>query len=197
MADDLVVLVDDNDTELGYRGKEECHTVHDGIPGYHHRGLTVLVYNSKGQILLQHRKHRIFDSVWDLAGSTHPYHRDGMQEGYEEAALRCLRTEYTGFDDAIVANSSVSINYEAIDPSNTTYCENEFCRLIISLHDGEIAHKAENAYGYRWSSFRELLADVRKKPTSYAPWMIDLLEMIQSRKPLELTGILPVQREIS
>jgi isopentenyldiphosphate isomerase len=192
LAGDLVVLVDDNDMELGYRDKDECHTVHEGIPGYHHRGLTVLVYDGDGRVLLQHRRHRIFDSVWDLAGSTHPYHRNGRQEGYEEAALRCLKTEYSGFDDAIVANSSVSINYAAIDPRNKLYCENEFCRLVVSRHGAEIAHKDENAYGHRWVRFGELVADVRNSPTNYAPWLIDLVEAIQSRKPHELSALFVV-----
>jgi isopentenyldiphosphate isomerase len=187
---DLVVLVDDNDKKLGYRDKDECHTVHDGIPGYHHRGLTVFVYNSKWQVLLQHRKHRIFDKVWDLAGSTHPYFRDGKQEGYEEAALRCLRTEYSGFEDAAVANSSVSVNYAAIDPRNNLYCENEFCRLVVSLHDGEIAHKTENAYTHKWVALRALTADAHKNPERYAPWIIDLLETIKAKKPRELAALL-------
>jgi isopentenyldiphosphate isomerase len=190
LAGDLVVLVDDNDNKLGYRGKEECHMVHEGVPGYHHRGLTVLVYNAEGQVLLQHRKHRIFDKVWDLAGSTHPYFRDGKQEGYEEAALRCLRTEYSGFEDAAVAKSSVSVNYAAIDPRNKLYCENEFCRLVVSLHDGEIAHKSENAYAHRWVAFGELTEDVRKNPAKYAPWTIDLLEMIEVKKPPALAALL-------
>jgi isopentenyldiphosphate isomerase len=189
LVDDLVVLVDDNDRELGYRDKDECHTVHDRIPGYHPRGLTVLVYDDAGRVLLQHRKHQIFDSVWDLAGSTHPYHKNGNQEGYEEAALRCLRSEYTGFEDAVVATSSISINYAAVDPRNSHYCENEFCRLVISLHGAEIEHKTEDAYAHRWVPFGELLASVRKDPANYAPWMIDLVEAIQTKKPRELSAL--------
>jgi isopentenyl-diphosphate Delta-isomerase len=190
LEEDLVVLVDDEDEQLGYGTKEECHTVHDGLPGYHHRGLTVLVHDGRGRVLLQHRKHRIFDNVWDLAGSTHPYFRGGRQEGYEEAALRCLKTEYSGFEDAAVTNSSISVNYSAIDSENGTYCENEFCRLVVSVHDPTISHNAENAYGHEWVSFGALIADLERNPRKYAPWVVDLLEMIQKEKPSDLRSLI-------
>lgn len=190
MSEDLVVLVDDSDNPKGYGTKEKTHTVHDGIPGYHHRGLTVLVYNEMGEVLLQHRKHRIFDSVWDLAGSTHPYYREGRQETYEEAALRCLSTEYSGLGGDRVVNSSVAVNYSAIDPRNPRYCENEFCRLVIASHRGAVTHNPENAYGHAWASFSRLSSDLQSDPGKYAPWVVDLLAEVKRKRPSELSSLL-------
>jgi isopentenyldiphosphate isomerase len=190
LSEDLVVLVDDKDSPLGHGGKEECHTVHDGLLGYHHRGLTVLVFNRKGELLLQHRKHKIFDSVWDLAGSTHPYYRDGRQESYEEAARRCLSTEYSGLSDAAVVNSSIFVNYAAVDPRNGHYCENEFCRLVIASHEAPVQHNAENAYGHSWTSLSALEGDLKKSPSKYAPWVVDLLREVRMKRPTELSSLL-------
>jgi isopentenyl-diphosphate delta-isomerase len=190
LSEDLVVLVDENDTPLGHGTKEETHTVHSGVPGYHHRGLTILVLNPRGQILLQHRKHRIFDKVWDLAGSTHPYFRDGRQETYEEAASRCLSTEYSGFKGTRVANSSIAVNYAAVDPRAPRYCENEFCRLIVARHGGEVSHSPENAYGHSWVSLQELRKDLAASPSKYAPWVVDLLAKVEEKRPLELSDIM-------
>jgi isopentenyldiphosphate isomerase len=189
LSQDLVVLVDDNDAQLGYRGKEDCHSVHDGIPGYHHRGLTVLVYNGRGEVLLQRRKHRVFNGVWDLAGSTHPYFRDGRQESYEEAAKRCLMTEYSGLADAVVVNSSVFVNYAAIDPLDGRCCENEFCRLVVASHHGDVQHNAENAYGHAWVTLPALRNDVGNSSSKYAPWVVDLLEEVKRKRPSELSSL--------
>ena len=189
-AGDTVVLVDDNDIEIGYKSNAESHTVHNGALGYHHRGLTVMVYNSKGEVLLQHRKHRIFDKILDLSGSTHPYLRGGRQETYEEAAERCLRGEYSGLEDVKVKASTIAVNYSAMDPLDSRYCENEFCKLVIALYDGEVRYNSEAAYGLSWILFSSLVADVDKNPTSYAPWVVDLLRRIKEQKPRELAQLM-------
>ena len=181
--------MDDRDAQLGYGGKEKCHTVHDGLPGYHHRGLTVLVHNKRGELLLQHRKHKIFDRVWDLAGSTHPYFRDGRQESYEEAAKRCLSTEYAGLADAAVVNSSVFVNYAAVDPRDGRYCENEFCRLVVVSHEGSVQHNSENAYGHAWVTLSALTADLARSPSKYAPWVVDLVREVNEKRPRELSAL--------
>ena len=189
MSEDFVVLVDDNDAELGLSPKIACHTVHDGMPGYHHRGLTVLVYNERGEVLLQRRRHTIFDGVWDLAGSTHPYNRQGRQEGYEEAARRCLTTEYSGLSNAEVVNSPVFVNYAAIDPKDNRYCENEFCRLVVAPHTGAVEHNPANAYGHAWVTMTDLRGDLARSPGRYAPWVVDLLEDAARKKPRELASL--------
>lgn len=45
--------------EIGHTGK-----------GKRHLAITVLLENSKGEVLLQRRKHQIFDGIWDLTGAT-------------------------------------------------------------------------------------------------------------------------------
>ncbi|MBI2338476.1 NUDIX domain-containing protein [Candidatus Daviesbacteria bacterium] len=50
--------------EIGHKGK-----------GRRHLAIAVLLFNSKGQVLLQKRKHKIFDNIWDITGATHPLHQ--------------------------------------------------------------------------------------------------------------------------
>src|SRR3990172_5782082 len=85
-----LIVVDDADTIVRYAPREECHTG-DGL---HHRAIMLMVFNAQGRVLLQNRKHRLFDGLWDGAGATHPLHTDAGDESYEQSGTRCLREEW-------------------------------------------------------------------------------------------------------
>ncbi|MCL4365644.1 NUDIX domain-containing protein, partial [Patescibacteria group bacterium] len=87
MKRQIILAVDDNGKFLEYIPKEVGHT---GL-GKRHLAIAVILYNFKGQVLLQKRKHQIFNNIWDTTGATHPLHREnGSDESLEEATRRCL-----------------------------------------------------------------------------------------------------------
>jgi isopentenyl-diphosphate Delta-isomerase len=87
----IILACDDNGKFIEYIPKMVGHTG----DGRRHLAITVLLYNSKGEVLLQRRKHKVFDNIWDFTGSTHPLHKeDGKDESLEEATLRFLKVEY-------------------------------------------------------------------------------------------------------
>ena len=189
LAGDLVVLVDDNDMELGYRDKDECHTVHEGIPGYHHRGLTVLVYDGNGVCCSS-----TGNTGYSTASGTSraPLIRTtGMeaQEGYEEAALRCLKTEYSGVRRRHRGHFIRLDQLCGHRPEEPALLRERVLQAGWSPPWSRIAHKAENAYAHKWVKFGELVADVRNNPSDYAPWLTDLVEAIHTKKPHELSAI--------
>ncbi len=65
------MAVDDNGNFLEYIPKEAGHSG----KGRRHLAVAVLLKNSKDQVLLQKRKHRIFNNIWDITGATHPLHK--------------------------------------------------------------------------------------------------------------------------
>jgi len=71
MDQQIILAVNDNGKFLEYIPKE---TGHKGV-GKRHLAIAVLLQNSKGQVLLQKRKHQIFDNLWDITGATHPLHK--------------------------------------------------------------------------------------------------------------------------
>lgn len=74
-----------------YIPKERGHTGE----GRRHQAIAVLLSNSNGEVLLQKRKHQVFNNIWDITGATHPLHReDGSNESLEEATRRCLKDEW-------------------------------------------------------------------------------------------------------
>lgn len=164
MSDQIILAVDDNGKFSGeYISKEVGHTGE----GKRHLAITVLLQNSKGQVLLQKRKHQIFNNIWDITGATHPLHKaDGSDETLEEATWRCLKVEY-GIKDKIPLQNLGFFNYFA---QYGQYCENEHCAMMIGEYDGEINLNTEVSYEYKLMEKREFLQDIEQNPQNYTPW---------------------------
>ncbi len=135
--------------------------------GRHHQAITVLIYNSQGQVLLQKRKHIIFDNVWDFTGATHPLHKeDGSDETYEEATVRCLGREYE--IQGVKLENLGFFNYFA---QYKDLCENEYCAMMVGEYNGNINLNPEVGYGYKWQDKAEFLTDFYKDPVTFSPWV--------------------------
>ena len=64
------------------------------IPGEKHVGITIACLDDDGRILVQQRRHRIFDEVWSLSGDTNPRKYDSSKvESLSEAARRCAKED--------------------------------------------------------------------------------------------------------
>src|SRR6185436_4532771 len=83
---EYVILVDTDDNDLGTMEKVEAHR-----KGVLHRAFSVLLFNSKGEMLLQKRARQKYHSagLWSNACCSHP--RPG--ERMEVATRRKLRQE--------------------------------------------------------------------------------------------------------
>ncbi len=159
----IILAVDDNGKFLSHIPKEEGHIGH----GKRHLAIAVLLQNSKGQVLLQKRKHKIFDNIWDITGATHPLHREnGTNESLKEATWRCLADEL-GISEKMPLRNLGFFNYFA---KFENYCENEHCAMMIGEYNGEVCLNPEAGYEYRWMDKAEFLEDLRNNPKNYTPW---------------------------
>lgn len=150
--------------EVGHKGE-----------GKRHLAITVLLYNKKGEVLLQKRKHQVFDNIWDLTGATHPLHReDGSDETFEGATLRCLEREY-GIKNVKTKNLG-EFNYFAQDGER---CENEHCAMMIGEYNGDVHLNPEVGYEYKWMPKSEFLADIEKNPDKYSKWAREGVKILQ------------------
>ena len=156
-----LILVDDKDKILGYAPRSTCHTG----KGKRHRAFVIALYNSKGEILLQRRKHTLFTNLWDLAGASHPLRLHGRNESYGEAAARCVKDEF-GLR-GISFRKVGAFNYFVPQGKK---CENEHCALIVGKYDGKVKANPRVTYGFRWASLEETLAEIRRKPASFVMW---------------------------
>lgn len=145
--------------EAGHKGR-----------GKRHLAIAVLLYNQRGQVLLQKRKHKIFDNIWDLTGATHPLHKeDGTDETLEQATLRCLKVEYD-IDNISLKNLGAFNYFAPYHTAQGDFCENEHCFLIVGEYDGEVKLDPQVGYEYKWMDRQEFLKDIQVSPENYTPW---------------------------
>ena len=120
-----LVLVDDNDKELGLDTRENCHK---GM-GRRHRAFVVFLYDKEGRMLLQRRsmKKKLWPAYWDVSVTSHVY----KGETYEEAGIRRSKQELNV--DVKKLDRKLDYTYWA---KFGDYCENEFCVLLTGKLEG-------------------------------------------------------------
>lgn len=173
MDEQIILAVDEEGNFTGeYIPKSVGHT---GV-GQRHLAISVLLYNDKGEVLLQKRKHQIFNDIWDVTGATHPLHKeDGNDESLEEATLRCLKREY-GIDQKIELNNMGMFNYYA---KYGQVCENEHCAILNGEYNGPLNLNEEVGYDYKWMNKQEFLNDIEQNPEFYSPWAFEAVKILK------------------
>lgn len=122
--------VDKNDQIIGQIERWQAHR-----EKILHRGFTViLIYQNK--IILQKRRHPVFDGYWDISFSSHPIYRNNQLESMEEAIIKNLKREWITKEKKF--NQLKFINkyyYLAKDPKSHLYEHevNYLYRLTLSL----------------------------------------------------------------
>jgi len=169
----IILAVDDNGKFSGeYIPKIVGHTGE----GKRHLAITVLLYNSKDQVLLQRRKHKVFDNIWDFTASTHPLHTPEGDETLEQATLRALKDEYD--IENISLKRMGEFNYFAkIDG----LCENEHDHILVGKYNGEIKLNPEMGYEAKWVDKMEVLKDMEANPDKYTAWAKESLKVLKEK----------------
>ncbi len=162
--DETVLLVDDRDRFTGrYASRAEAHRG-DGL---HHRAFVCVLFDRAGRVLLQRRRHWLWDGLWDLTAVSHVLYRDGRRETYAQAAARALRKEMGIL--GIRVRKVTGFNYFAKHPTGDA-CENEYCAVLVGRYDGPVRPDPEDVYEYRWMAWEDFVRDVKARPEAYTPW---------------------------
>jgi isopentenyl-diphosphate delta-isomerase len=159
-VEQTLIVVDREDRWLGYLERSACH--HGD--GKLHRAIAALLFDSEGNILLQKRKSFLWDGYWDISGATHLLHLETHDESYEEAAERCVTTEWS---IRTPLRRAFAFTYFA---RFAEYCENEYCVVLTGRHHGKLAYNAGYAYDYRWTDVAACHQEMREAPERFTPW---------------------------
>lgn len=144
--------------------------------GRRHLAITVLLYNNKGEVLLQRRKHNIFDDIWDLTGATHPLHLADHDESFEDATQRCLNREYRIVTGIVKLTNLGTFNYFA--KYQDGLCEHEHCAILVGEYNGEPELNDAVGYSYKRMDKQEFFEDINQNPKKYSPWAVAALPLL-------------------
>jgi isopentenyl-diphosphate delta-isomerase len=184
----MLLVVDEDDAFRGrYVVRGMAHTGH----GEHHRAFVCLVLDGSGRVLLQKRRHWLWDDLWDCAAVSHVLHVNGRDESYEEATVRTLDQEM-GIRGATPAKVA-GFNYFARHPVGDG-CENEYCAVMVARYEGEIRPDPERVYDHRWVEAGTLRAEISQQPEAFTPWArlaVETLEQTRQWPPMETEPLSP------
>ena len=155
---EYVILVDENDQEIGIMEKQEAHE-----KGLLHRAFSVFVFNENKELLLQQRALTKYHSagLWTNTCCSHPR----IGETIEQAAHRRLMEEM-GFDCEL--STKTSFIYKAAFENGLT--EHEFDHVLVGSFNGEINFNPTEVKNFKWINLEELQIDLLQNNQNYTAW---------------------------
>ena len=167
MEKEVIVLVDEDDKEVGTEEKIRAHQ--DG--GKLHRAFSVFVFNNRDEMLIQKRAAGKYHcaGLWTNTCCSH----QRPDESLEDAVHRKLKQEM-GFDTKL--REIFSFIYKA--PFENGLTEHELDHVFIGAFNGKPNLNPEEADDFRWVNPEGLERDVRENPEKYTPWFRKVLERV-------------------
>jgi len=156
---ELLILVDKNDNELGWKSKAQCH---DG-DGILHRAFSIFIFDDNNRLLLQqrHGSKRLWPLYWSNSCCSHP--RKG--ENNEIATQRRLKEEL-GFS----AELTYLYKFEYHARFGEKGSEHELCSVYIGRHNSDPKVNPTEIAAWKWVTAGELDDELKNNPESYSPW---------------------------
>jgi len=155
-----LILVDESDREIGYLSKERCH---DGR-GVLHRAFSLLIFNERGELLLQRRAagKRLWPHYWSNSCCSHPRRSESM-----ETAIHRRLQEELGL--ACPLHFLFKFQYHAqFDPAGA---EHELCSVFIGRSTGDVRIDHNEISEWRWVSPEGLAEEMQRgRGERFTPW---------------------------
>jgi isopentenyl-diphosphate delta-isomerase len=154
-----LILVDEADREVGYMSKTRCH---EG-QGVLHRAFSLLIFNERGELLLQRRSagKRLWPHYWSNSCCSHPRRAEAM----EEATHRRLREE---LGLACPLHFLFKFQYQA--RFDNVGAEHELCSVFIGRSTGRVLIDHDEISDWRWVSPEGLTTELGTGAERFTPW---------------------------
>ena len=158
MKEELVILVDENDNQIGLMPKMEAHE-----KAVLHRAFSVFVFNSKNELMLQQRALHKYHSPGLWTNTCCSHQREG--ESNVEAGMRRLQEEM-GFSVAL--EETISFIYKA--PFDNGLTEHELDHILIGHSDASPLINEDEVAAWQWMDLEDVKLDIIEKPDLYTEW---------------------------
>ena len=160
--DDLLILVDGLDREIGSATKMQAH-----VDGLLHRAFSVILVRQGAdgpEILLSRRASGKYHSggLWANTCCSHPR----MGETVLDAAYRRVREELGC--KAVDLHELCAFAYRA--EFGTGPCEHEYDHVLVGGIEGDIAPDPDEVDAVRWVSIDALAAELAEQPHQFSAW---------------------------
>ena len=164
MTEELVILVNEKDEQIGLMPKMEAHE-----KALLHRAFSVFVFNSKNELMLQQRALGKYHSPGLWTNTCCSHQRDG--ESNIEAGVRRLQEEM-GFSTSL--EDTISFIYKA--PFDNGLTEHEFDHILVGHYDDEPNINPEEVASWKWMSLEYVKKDMEMSPEHYTAWFKIIFE---------------------
>jgi isopentenyl-diphosphate delta-isomerase len=163
-----VILVDDNDNEIGLMAKTEAHK-----KALLHRAISVFIFNSDGKWLLQRRALTKYHSggLWTNACCTHPL----PNESNIDAANRRLKEEM-----GMHGSLKELFNFTYKETLDNELTEHELDHVFIGTTDLTPNINADEVAEYKYISYDDLIRDIQNNASNYTVWFKKIIERVHS-----------------
>lgn len=163
MKKDFVILVDDNDCEIGMMEKLQAHQ-----EGALHRAFSILIINSKGELLLQQRAIGKYHSegLWTNACCSHP--KPG--ESIEMAAERRL-IEELGINTQLIP----SFQFKYYVNLDNQLIEHEYDHVLFGTYSGKMNPNPTEVMNTKWLSLQQIQEQMITLPHHFTFWFKEII----------------------
>lgn len=161
-----VILVDSKDNAIGTMEKHEAH-----YKGLLHRAFSILLFNAKGQLMIQKRAATKYHSagLWSNTCCSHPR----AEEPITSAVKRRLRQEM-GIEANILPLYNFIYKYEF----SPDLIEHEFDHVFYGETNSEPTLNQDEASAWQWLTWEELKRDIKDNKNNYTFWFKLIIERI-------------------
>ncbi|HAX15999.1 MAG: isopentenyl-diphosphate Delta-isomerase [Bacteroidota bacterium] len=158
MKEELVILVDENDRQVGLMPKMEAHE-----KALLHRAFSVFVFNDQNQLMIQRRAAHKYHSPGLWTNTCCSHQREG--ETNIEAGKRRLMEEM-GFTTSLTEN--ISFIYKA--PFDNGLTEHEYDYILLGDYNDEPNINPDEVSEWKWMSLEDIEKDMKVHPEQYTEW---------------------------
>jgi isopentenyl-diphosphate delta-isomerase len=158
MEEENVILVNQNDEQIGLMPKMEAHE-----KAVLHRAFSVFVLNKKNEIMLQQRASHKYHSPLLWTNTCCSHQRDG--ETNIQAGSRRLFEEM-GFETGL--KELFHFIYKA--PFDNGLTEHELDHVMIGYYNDEPKINTDEVENWKWMSIEDVAKDIQLQPEIYTVW---------------------------
>lgn len=158
MEEELVILVNEEDEQIGLMPKIEAHQ-----KGLLHRAFSVFIFNDQEELMLQQRAENKYHSpgLWTNTCCSHQRNGEsnidaGMRRLEEEMGFRTSLTELTSFI------------YKT--PFDNGLTEHEFDHILVGKYNTDPEINRKEVHSWKWMALEAIKEDMGIQPELYTSW---------------------------